>query len=104
MRKLKGPKLCSAMSGIPYSALARMLVSGKVRCRFAFKTTVLFVTTCNDTPATAELYKQAVEILIERRSIEVVGADGVRRRSAQQIKASDQLVMPAQRSIFDPTR
>jgi hypothetical protein len=65
---------------------------------------VLFATTCNDTPATAELYKQAVEILIERRSIEVVGADGVRRRSAQQIKASDQLIMPAQRSIFDPTR
>jgi three-Cys-motif partner protein len=63
---------------------------------------VLFATTCNDTPATAELYKQAVEILIERRSIEVVGADGVKRRSAQQIKQSDQLVMPIQRSIFDP--
>ena len=62
----------------------------------------LFATTCNDTPATAELYKKAVEVLIERRTIEVVGADGAKRRSAQQIKPSDQLLIPIQRSIFDP--
>ncbi|SCX91912.1 three-Cys-motif partner protein [Nitrosospira sp. Nl5] len=61
---------------------------------------VLFATTCNNSPASASIYKGALEHLIQHKEIEVISIDGVRRRSALQIKPSDQIVPPAQRSIF----
>ncbi|MGH8493091.1 MAG: three-Cys-motif partner protein TcmP [Moraxellaceae bacterium] len=61
---------------------------------------VLFATTCNNSPASSEIYRSTIEQLVEHKAIEVISTDGVRRRSALQIKASDQIVMPNQRSIF----
>lgn len=60
----------------------------------------LFATTCNNSPASANIYRTAIEGLIERKIVEVHGVDGVRRRSANQIKATDQIVMPNQRTLF----
>jgi len=59
----------------------------------------LFATTCNSSPASAQIYRESVGQLIAERVIEVVPADGGRRRSAAQIKATDQLVAPRQRAI-----
>lgn len=61
---------------------------------------VLFVTTCKNSPASSEIYRSTIEQLVEHKSIKVISFDGVRRRSALQIKACDQFVMPNQRSIF----
>lgn len=61
---------------------------------------VLFATTCNESPASAKIYRSAIEQLIEHRVVEVISPDGVSRRSAQQIQASDQIVAPGQRSLF----
>lgn len=63
---------------------------------------VLFATTCNESPASAEIYRSALEELIVRKEVEVISPDGVQRRSAQQIKPLDQIVAPSQRRfIFD---
>jgi hypothetical protein len=59
----------------------------------------LFATTCNSWPASAQIYRESVAQLIAERVIEVVAADGGTRRSAAQIKATDQLVAPRQRAI-----
>lgn len=59
----------------------------------------LFATTCNSSPASAQIYRESVGQLIAERVIEVVPADGGTRRSAAQIKATDQLVAPRQRAI-----
>lgn len=55
----------------------------------------LFASTCNSSPASAEIYREAVEQLIHEKVIEVVGEDGATRRSAQ-IKATDRLLPPQQ--------
>jgi three-Cys-motif partner protein len=59
----------------------------------------LFATTCNSSPASAQIYRESVGQLIAERVIEVVPADAGSRRSAAQIKATDQLVVPRQRAI-----
>jgi three-Cys-motif partner protein len=59
----------------------------------------LFATTCNSSPASARIYRESVAQLIAERVIEVVPADGGTRRSAAQIKATDQLLAPRQRAI-----
>jgi three-Cys-motif partner protein len=60
----------------------------------------LFATTCNNSPASAAIYKTAIESLIQHKAVEVISADGSKRRSALQIRSSDQIVAPSQRSIF----
>lgn len=63
---------------------------------------VLFATTCNESPASAEIYRAAIEQLVEHKVIEVISPEGAKRRSAQQIQASDQIVQPDQRRlVFD---
>lgn len=59
----------------------------------------LFATTCNSSPASAQIYRESVGQLIAERVIEVVPAEGGSRRSASQIKATDQLMAPRQRAI-----
>lgn len=61
---------------------------------------ILFATTCNDSPASAAIYRESVGFLIEEKVIEVVSEDGVKRRSAQQIKPNDQIIAPQQRGLF----
>lgn len=60
----------------------------------------LFATTCNSSPASAQIYRESLGKLLDEKAIEVVGADGVRRRSAAQIKATDQIIPPQQRPLF----
>ncbi len=59
----------------------------------------LFATTCNSSPASAQIYRESVGQLIAERVIEVMPADGGTRRSAAQIKPTDQLMAPRQRAI-----
>lgn len=61
---------------------------------------VLFATTCNDSPASAEIYRESIGQLIEQKIIEVVSVDGIKRRSAAQIRANDQIIAPSQRGLF----
>jgi three-Cys-motif partner protein len=61
---------------------------------------VLFATTCNGSPASAEIYRESIQQLIEEKVVDVISVEGIRRRSAQQIKASDQIIAPQQRGLF----
>lgn len=60
----------------------------------------LFATTCNSSPASAQIYRDSIEQLIVERVIEVVAADGGRRRSGAQIKPTDQIIAASQRLLF----
>ncbi len=62
----------------------------------------LFATTCNDSPASAAIYRDSVGFLLEQKVVEVISPDGGKRRSAQQIKPNDQIVAPSQRQLFLP--
>lgn len=62
----------------------------------------LFATTCNDSPASEDIYRDSIGELLEHKAVEVVSADGVKRRSAQQIKSSDQIMAPSQGQLFLP--
>ncbi len=63
----------------------------------------LFATTCNSSPASAQIYRDSIEQLIAERVIEVVPADGGRRRSGAQIKPADQIIAASQRLLFSVT-
>lgn len=60
----------------------------------------LFATTCNSSPASARIYRDSIGQLLAEQVIEVVPADGGRRRSAAQIKATDQIIASNQRTLF----
>jgi len=61
----------------------------------------LFSTTCNNSPASAEIYKQAIGRLIELKEIEVIGHNGSQRKSPNTIHDKDQIITPPQRLIFE---
>ena len=60
----------------------------------------LFATTCNSSPASAQIYRESIGKLLDEKAVQIVSADGTRRRSAAQIKASDQIMSPQQRTLF----
>ena len=60
----------------------------------------LFATTCNNSPASAQIYRESIGRLMGEGTVKVVGADGAKRRSAVQIKATDQIMAPRQRTLF----
>ena len=60
----------------------------------------LFATTCNSSPASAQIYRESIGKLLDEKAVEIISADGTRRRSAAQIKASDQIMSPQQRTLF----
>ena len=60
----------------------------------------LFASTCNLSPASASIYKEAVEALVLEKVIDVISDDGKSRRSAQQIRPTDRVVPPEQRSLL----
>jgi three-Cys-motif partner protein len=62
----------------------------------------LFATTCNTSPATSDIYRSALETLISHKSIDVVSAEGAKRRSAGQIHSTDHIKPPPQKSLFLP--
>lgn len=61
---------------------------------------VLYATTCNHSPASGEIYQDALEQLIMQNVVEVISEDGAKKKSARQIKSSDQIVAPVQRRLF----
>jgi hypothetical protein len=61
---------------------------------------VLYATTCNDSPASGEIYQEALERLVAHGAIEIIAEDGTKRRTAKQIRTSDQIVAPSQKSFF----
>lgn len=60
----------------------------------------MFAKTCNTSPASAEIYRDAIGKLLEEKVIEAISVDGVQRRSGQQVKATDQILPPRQRGFF----
>jgi three-Cys-motif partner protein len=60
----------------------------------------LFSITCNGSPASAEIYKKAIEYLIRCKDIDVFSKDGSSRQSANTIRDDDTLIKPKQISIF----
>lgn len=60
----------------------------------------LYVSTCNESPATGDIYQLALEQLIGHDVINVTGLGGERRRSARQIKPGDRIIAPPQRTLF----
>lgn len=60
----------------------------------------LFATTCNESPASAGLYRAALGGLMELHEVEVISADGGQRRSAHRIHDTDLIVPPRQRNLI----
>jgi three-Cys-motif partner protein len=60
----------------------------------------LYVSTCNESPASSIIYTEAIERLIGHGAVNVLGAGGEARRSARRIKPGDHLVRSPQRSLF----
>lgn len=60
----------------------------------------LFATTCNHSPASATIYRQAIENLVKHKEVEVISTDGAYKGTAQQIKDTDQIMPPSQRTLF----
>lgn len=60
----------------------------------------LFSLTCNGSPASSNIYRDALGKLIDEKEIVVIGADGAIRRNGQNIKNSDQILPPIQRNLF----
>jgi three-Cys-motif partner protein len=60
----------------------------------------LYVSTCNESPATSEIYQEALSQLVAHGAAAVVGPGGEHRRSAKQIRATDRIIPPPQRPLF----
>ena len=60
----------------------------------------LFSVTCNNSPASAKIYKKSIESLIQHKQIEVFSKEGSKRQSANAICDSDILIKPKQSSII----
>lgn len=59
----------------------------------------LFATTCNDSPADSQRYKEAIASLVETKEIEVVSPGGSQRRKATTIRDTDRLI-PSKQMTF----
>ena len=60
----------------------------------------LHATTCNDSPATARIYKDVLSSLAKLGEVEIVSPDGRHKTSANQIKGEDRILPPRQRKLF----
>jgi three-Cys-motif partner protein len=59
----------------------------------------LFATTCNLSPASADIYRDAIDLLRKYREVEVVSSTTGKRTQAR-IQDGDRIVIPSQRSLF----
>lgn len=60
----------------------------------------LFAKTCNGSPASEAIYKDAVGQLLGHGVVEIIGSDGTIRRSGQQVKPTDQIIPTRQARLF----
>lgn len=62
----------------------------------------MFATTCNMSPASSQIFREAISQLVGYGDLEVIGYDGSRRRSANTIHDNDQIIAPRQKSFHFP--
>ncbi len=55
---------------------------------------------CNETPATSEMTKKSLELLIQAKELEVISSDNKRRYSANTIHDNDLIIPAKQRKLF----
>lgn len=60
----------------------------------------IYSLTCNNSPATNEIYRQALGNLVREKEIEIISDKNEYRKSPNQIKSSDFIILPRQKSIF----
>ncbi len=60
----------------------------------------LFSTTCNTSPASADIYRETLEFLIVEKELEICSPEGVKRRSANSIRKTDLILPPRQGKLF----
>ncbi len=60
----------------------------------------MFSMTCNKTPATANIYREALGRLVAEKEIQILGTDGSIRRNGNSIKLSDQIIPHPQGKLF----
>lgn len=60
----------------------------------------MFATTCNLSPASADVYRDALGFLMDRHEVEIVGADGSQRKAPGRIRDTDHIIAPRQKSLF----
>ena len=60
----------------------------------------VFASTCNESPATAKMYKESLAALIQERDITVTGADGRTRRHARYMTDTDIVQRSRQSQLF----
>jgi len=60
----------------------------------------LFAKTCNGSPASANIYREALGQLIDYQTITVEDTDGRLKRSPQQIRDTDRILPSRQRKLF----
>jgi hypothetical protein len=60
----------------------------------------LFATTCNLSPASSDIYKDAIEILRGHKEIEVISASTGKRTNAR-VQDGDRIRVPDQRNLFE---
>ncbi|GFO59102.1 hypothetical protein GMST_14270 [Geomonas silvestris] len=60
----------------------------------------LFATTCNSSPASAVIYKEALCTLVQQKELEILSPDGRQRRAAGTIHDNDQILPPRQRHFL----
>ena len=60
----------------------------------------LFVSSCNQSPATERMFKEALAVMSQERMLDIFTPSGGVRRSAQQITSSDQIMAPKQGTFF----
>lgn len=64
----------------------------------------LFLRTCNDSPASGLIYREALNKLVQEKILDIVASDGARRFSPNTIKPTDRLIQPRQQSLFLPLK
>lgn len=60
----------------------------------------LFASTCNQSPACGDTYREAIGSLILHKELEVVSQDGSQRRSGLRVHDNDQVLAPRQRPLI----
>ncbi|MDD5228503.1 MAG: three-Cys-motif partner protein TcmP [Methylococcales bacterium] len=63
----------------------------------------LFSNTCNNSPASSEIYKKAINELVGSKEVNVTSPDGKNRQSFNTIHDKDRIIISSQRSLFTPS-
>ena len=59
-----------------------------------------FAITCNGTPADDNLYREALNTLLQHKEVEIIGENNEFRRSGKSLKSTDIIKIPRQKKFF----